>query len=262
MIATVYTNYPLSIPHCLLPTIFWDMINRRMISLLFFAVSGAALFSGCAQPKQPLIKEAAIATPMPTPQTQDRSVSEPVVLPPPRPSEVREVIERVYREAVTVYAKSPEHFITGDFNGDLSQDVAIVVIPGKGRLADINSNLANWIIGDAQPVTTLVTKTLTQPAQPTPVKVEPNDLLLAVIHGYGPAGWRDPQARQTYLLRNAVGSDMELQPLKTALNAATDKRKLPRLRGDVIMEKMGGRTGFLYWTGAKYTWYPRASPDS
>jgi hypothetical protein len=208
------------------------------------------------------MKEAAIITPAPAPQPQDRSASEPIVLPPPKLTEVREVIERVYRGAVTVYAKSDKHLIAGDFNGDQSQDIAVMVKPGAGKLADINSDLANWIIVDAQLVTTLATKRLMRPTPPAPVKVKPNDLLLAVIHGYGSTGWRDPQARQTYLLRNAVGSDMKLQPLKTALNARTDKRKLPRLRGDVVMEKMAGQTGILYWTGAKYAWYPLTSSGS
>jgi hypothetical protein len=238
------------------------MINRKMVALLFFAVSGAALFSGCAQRKQLLIKEAAIATPMPSPQPRDRSSREPIVLPSPEPSEVREVIKRVYQEVITVYAKSDKHFIAGDFNGDQSQDIAVVVKPADGKLADINSDLANWIIVDAQPARTPVAKTLTRPTPPAPVKVEPSDLLLAVIHGYGSTGWRDPQARQTYLLKNAVGSDMKLQPLKTALKAATDKRKLPRLRGDVVIEKMAGQTGFLYWTGARYAWYPLTSSGS
>jgi hypothetical protein len=238
-------------------------ISRTAYCLLLTAYClGAALFSGCAQRKQTPVREAAIITPAPAPQAQDRSVGEPIVLPSPKPSEVREVIERVYRGAVTVYAKSDRHFIVGDFNGDQSQDIAVVVKPGAEKLADINSELANWIIVDAQPVTTPVAKRSTRPTPPAPVKVEPRDLLLAVIHGYGSTGWRDPQARQSYLLRNAVGSDMKLQPIKTALNAATDKRKLPRLRGDVVMEKMAGQTGILYWTGAKYVWHPLTSAGS
>jgi hypothetical protein len=238
-------------------------VSRTAYCLLLTACClGAALISGCAQRKQPLIKEAAIITPPLAPQPQDRSSREPIVMPSPKPSEVREVIKRVYQEVVTVYAKSDKHFIAGDFNGDQSQDIAVVVKPGDGKLADINSDLANWIIVDAQHARRPVAKRLTRPTPPAPVKVGPKDLLLAVIHGYGATGWRNPQARQSYLLRNAVGSDMKLQPIKTALNDRTDKRKLPRLRGDVVMEKMAGQTGILYWTGARYAWYPLTSPGS
>jgi hypothetical protein len=230
--------------YCLLPTAY---------CLLVF-------FSGCAQPKQPL-KETAIVIPEPTQQSQDQSAGRLIVTPPPRPSEVREAVQRVYQRSVTVYAKRNGHFITGDFNGDRSQDIAVIVKPGEGKLADLNSDVANWTIQDAQNVAIHVTRTLSRPTPPAPMKVKPNDLLLAVIHGYGSSGWRDPQARQTYLLRNAVGMDLEV-PRSTVINAATDKRKLPRLRGDVVMEIMAGQTGILYWTGAKYAWYPFTSPGS
>src|SRR5262245_60286173 len=163
--------------------------SRTAYCLLLTVCCLLVLFSGCARREQPLLKEAAIATPAPTSQPQDRAANEPIVLPPPNPSEVRKAIERVYRESVTVYAKSHKQFIVGDFNGDLSQDIAVVVKPGKGKLAKINSDLANWTIGDAQNVTTFVTKRLALPTPPAPVKVEPDDILLAVIHGYGAEGW-------------------------------------------------------------------------
>jgi hypothetical protein len=236
-------------------------ISRAAYCLLPTAYCLLVLFSGCAQRKQPL-KENAIVTPAPTEQPQDRSADKPIVTPPPMPSEVRQAIQRVYQRSVTVYAKRNGHFIAGDFNGDRSQDIAVIVKPGEGKLADLNNDLANWTIQDAQNVAIHVAKTLSRPTPPAPMKVKTNDLLLAVIHGYGSTGWRDPQARQTYLLRNAVGIDLEVQPPSSVLNSATDKRKLPRLRGDVVMEKMAGQTGMLYWTGAKYAWYPLISPGS
>jgi hypothetical protein len=33
--------------------------------------------------------------------------------------------------------------------------------------------------------------------------------LLAVIHGYGANHWRDPEATQTFVLKNVVGNDLE-----------------------------------------------------
>ena len=30
---------------------------------------------------------------------------------------------------------------------------------------------------------------------------------------------------------------------------------MPRLQGDVISARLGGRPGFLFWTGGHYAWY-------
>jgi hypothetical protein len=236
-------------------------ISRTACCLLPAVCCLLVLFSGCAQRKQPL-KENAIVMPSPTAAPQDRSAGKPIDTPPPRPSEIREAIQRIYHRSVIVYAKRTGHFIAGDFNGDRSQDIAVIVTPGAGKLAELNSEVANWTIQDAQNVALHVTKTSSRPTPPAPTKVKPKDLLLAVIHGYGSTGWRDPQARQTYLIRNAVGIDLDVQPLNTVLKNATDKRKLPRLRGDVVMEKMAGEMGILYWTGGRYAWFPLSSPGS
>ncbi len=44
----------------------------------------------------------------------------------------------------------------------------------------------------------------------TPLRVEKDEPLLAVIHGYGANAWRDPEATQTFLLKNVVGADMRV----------------------------------------------------
>ena len=80
------------------------------------------------------------------------------------------------------------------------------------------------------------------------------DVLLAVIHGYGTEGWRDPQATQTYLLKNVAGSAMETHAGKEFITANRNK-KLPTLRGDLIAEMLDGKSGYLYYSGASYSWY-------
>src|ERR1044072_9835924 len=75
---------------------------------------------------------------------------------------------------------------------------------------------------------------------PAPVLATPNDLLLAVVHGHGPYGWRNTEATNAYLLRNAVGRQMTLGPFKRALAATNGRRGLLTLRGDVIKETLGG----------------------
>ncbi|HEY0406227.1 MAG TPA: hypothetical protein VGC89_10895, partial [Pyrinomonadaceae bacterium] len=67
-------------------------------------------------------------------------------LPPPKPEEVSAVVARVYKDAVTVDAGRQPLFVVGDFNGDDSQDIAVVVRPAKGKLEELNSEVANWIL--------------------------------------------------------------------------------------------------------------------
>jgi len=38
------------------------------------------------------------------------------------------------------------------------------------------------------------------------------------------------------------------------------RQKLPTLRGDVLNETIGGKAGFVFWTGAKYAWFS-VSPE-
>lgn len=176
---------------------------------------------------------------------------------PPQPSEAQEAIRRVYGQTVFVESSRPQYFIAGDFNGDNSIDLGVVVRPEHGQLARLNSELANWIRGEPQkvkpPVPSRHGRILLQMVDPT--VIEERDVLLAVIHGYGPQGWRHPQARQSYLLKNAAGSEVKLLPYKEAVKLARKFKNLPLLRGDVISQTMANGQGLLYYTGAKYGWH-------
>ena len=157
--------------------------------------------------------------------------------PGPTVAEVREAITRNYEDAAVIDNSRPTAFVVGDFNGDNSEDIAIVVKPGKGKLSKLNSEYANWILEDPrEPVHVRDLKT-----RPAPVTVSNKDSLLAVIHGVKSEGWRSTIAKQTYLLKNAAGESFEKQPSR---------------RGDVIREKLDGTTGVIYFTGAKYAWHP------
>ena len=48
----------------------------------------------------------------------------------------------------------------------------------------------------------------------TRLRIEKDEVLLAVIHGYGPNDWRDPEATQTFVLKNVVGKDLRVQNRK------------------------------------------------
>jgi len=161
--------------------------------------------------------------------------------PPPTEAELRAVVKKNYEDVVTIDESRPTPFIIGDFNGDTSEDIAIVVKPQK--LSNLNSQYVNWILEDPHNL------------QQASMNVRPNEVLLAVIHGHQREGWRHEFARQTYLLKNAVGTDLETVPIKQ-LRSSGESRLLPQVRGDVIREKLKGRGGIMYWTGGKYAWHP------
>lgn len=183
------------------------------------------------------------ASPSPVVQSdQPQQISK---LPPPEVSKVEEAVKRVFKDSGLMDISRNPNFIAGDFNGDLSQDIAVVLKPAPDKLSDLNEEFSNWIVRDPF---------ATNEKRIPRLRVAANDVLLAVIHGFGSNGWRDPQATQTYLLKNVVGSDFVAHRPKD-IAAANEGKKLPQLRGDVIGEVLGGRSGFLYYSGATYSWY-------
>jgi len=166
-------------------------------------------------------------------------------LTPPTPGEVRDAVRRVFYDRAVLDPDHKPNFLDGDFNGDNSQDIVVVLKPVPERIADLNQEAPPWILRDLllQP----------RPDMPTP-RISETESLLAVIHGYGREGWRDPQATQTYLLKNAVGARMKAQKQKEFL-AANRNKKTPRLYGDLIGELRAGSSGYLYYNQATYVWY-------
>ncbi len=187
--------------------------------------------------------------PTPTP-----AETKPLTSSPPRPEELNEAVTRVFQKAAITDTTRNPNFVIGDFNGDGSEDLAVVTKPGENSLAEINSEFANWTLEDPNKIPIPGTRPVTQMNPPVPVRAEKAETLLAIIHGVGPKGWRNPEAKQTFLLKNGVGSDMTSEPARTLLNSK-DKRALPPLQGDAIREKLHGKPGMLFWTGAKYAWY-------
>jgi hypothetical protein len=181
----------------------------------------------------------------------------PPELRPPQPTEAQEAIRRVYGQTVFVESSLPKYFIAGDFNGDNSIDLGVVVRPTPGQIANLNHELANWIRCDPQKVKPPVPqphgRLLLQMVEPT--VIDEHDLLLAVVHGYGPQGWRNPQARQSYLLKNAVGAGIKSTPFNEAIKMVGKYKNPPRLRGDVVSQTLDNKQGLLYYTGAKYAWH-------
>jgi hypothetical protein len=181
----------------------------------------------------------------PSPVVQADQPQQMAKLPPPEVSKVQEAVKRIFKDSALIDTSRKPVFVAGDFNGDLSQDIAVVLKPAPEKLSDLNEEFSIWIVRDPfAPNESRVPR----------LRVAANDALLAVIHGYGANGWRDPQATQTYLLKNVVGSHMVAHHAKDVVMASQGK-KLPQLHGDVIGEVLGDTSGYLYYAGATYSWY-------
>ncbi|MFP5263834.1 MAG: FG-GAP repeat protein [Blastocatellia bacterium] len=239
------------------------MTNRskvRTCLYLFFILVTIVASSACAKPPAQPIKEAPPSALEPAvPQEPAPPAQQgPQKAPPPPPAtiaEARAAVERVYKDSVSVASNVTPSFTVGDFNGDGSQDIAVVVKPVKEKLADINQELASWMVRDplAETLPQLMIRQGHNEPKPRPVITERDETLLAVIHGYEATGWRNPEAQQTYLLKSAVGENIRTEPKKNLLKVDKDKR--PPLLGDVIKESIAGQPGFIFYTGATYAWY-------
>ena len=229
---------------------------------LLLIVAACVLSFSCAKTPPPRAEE------KPLPPTSGSTAEAATVrsapdLPAAKPEEVEQAIDRVFKGAVTINTDRTPYFAVGDFNGDLSQDLAVAVRPAQGKLVEINDEVAPWIL--VEPV---------QTAKPAPkgaysalhtemtkrkrVVIDEGDHLLAVIHGFQSKGWRDSHATQTYVLKDAVGAKMETQGRKQIVWDG-NKDKLPRILGDVIAQSINEQYGFLYYNGAKYGWYDSRS---
>jgi hypothetical protein len=253
------------------------MNGRTRPLILCAAVALLVVFGACAEPQAPK-EESHAANSQPTANSQTTASNgeapaavaandasapasptpAPSVNAPPSPSEVRAALQRIYKDAV-VFDERAAHFVVGDFNGDGSEDIAVAARPSAAKLSDLNDELANWIVTDPRLVRPPDPRSFdphqgVQKLAPTPSRahVASGDTLLVVIHGFKGEGWRNPEALQTYLLKNAAGSPMDAQTRADA-QAALHTKTL-RLLGDVIHENLRGESGFIYWTGASYGW--------
>ena len=233
--------------------------------MLASAVVGLACGKSADETKSPELQPHAVSSNSPAPLTPPilQATATPIEAnqspgPPPKPDEVRNAMARVFAKAVALDEHQVPGFFVGDFNGDGWQDLAVVGRPSENSLPEINNEVANWTLEDPRDVPIPGTKAAEQGLPPKPVRAEKSDWLLAIIHGVGTLGWRNHEARQTFVLKNGAGSNMLVQSLKN-LRSGAGNAHLPPLRGDAISQTLGGKSGILFWTGAKYAWY---SPEN
>jgi len=234
------------------------MIRRiKLVSLLSVLGLCFSLFSGCknrsdAKPPLRAEKPIPVTTPRPTPTPEPEAK-----LPPATSAEVADAVRRIFGDDLVLVQGSAPTFIVGDFNGDSSEDVAVIAQPAAGKLNDINSDLANWTIQDADNYfVPPAGKRVVTIKRPGPSKISDGEEFLAIIHGFGAKGWRNPIARQAYVVKHAAAVFTGIAP--SVSQKSIRAMRLP-IETDIIMEIRNNKKGFLFWTGGNYAWHPSES---
>lgn len=180
-------------------------------------------------------------------------------LPPASMSDVRAAVQRIFGDTAAIDLANRSPYLVGDFNADQSEDVAVLLRPVPEKVAAINDPLSNWIVQDPHHVfiPPRDKDVVVMPPPPKRELIQTNDTLLAVIHGVGPTGFRNPIAIQTFVLRNVAGG--RLAGSRPSESLEKDVGRLPADQ-QVIAETVNGETGVLYWTGAGYAWHKESAP--
>ena len=214
-------------------------MRQKATAILTVSLAALLIFSACTSaPKRKA--EAPPPTYQSTPETATPLT--PSVANAPKLAEVQNKIKTVFKDAAVLNPNHNPNFFSGDFNGDASEDLVLILKPVN--LDDMNRQFAPWLVRN--PRSNLSTRVRPE--------INKDETLLAVIHGYGSNDWRDPDATQTFVLKNVVGADFKVQTGKDFTEANTG-RNLPRPEGDLIGETIDGTPGFLYYATSNYSWY-------
>jgi hypothetical protein len=226
-------------------------MNTGKQLLIFLVVSLA--FCGCTGKNGSTAgveKPVSVATPQPAQATATPFPK----LPPPTQAEVESAIARVFSNVLSIDRSRRQNFIAGDFNGDGSEDLAVIVRPVRGRLDEINSELANWTIQDADNAfVPSPHQRVVKMEKAAPPKVAEQEAVLAIVHGFGPQGWRNSEARQAILVKHAAAVFQGTAP--SISQKAIRLMRLP-VETEIIRGLRGREKGFLFWTGGAYAWHP------
>ena len=130
--------------------------------------------------------------------------------------------------------------LTGDFNGDGSEDAAFVATSRQGmqigtdRFHVIDPSSEYFGFGDAK-----ITSQFTSPYPGGPRYV-------LIIHGNGKAGWHAKEPKDRFVLINMAFDHLSV--------GHVEKKK--KAFDDISVEETGILNSFLYWNGHKYKWQP------
>lgn len=215
---------------------------------LILCVIIALTFCACSSSSKRAVAEAPPPKYQPTPESTPIALT--VSTTAPKQSEVEQAVKRIFKDAAVIDTNYNPSFLSGDFNGDGSQDLAVILKPAKLDL--MNQELPPWLVRQPR----------NNKASRTPAPIEKDETFLAVIHGFGANHWRDPDATQTFVLKGVVGQNLKVHSSNEFVTANSG-RKLPRPQGDLIGETVGGTAGYLYYAQATYSWYdPKTFDES
>jgi rhodanese-related sulfurtransferase len=212
-------------------------MTRHIIFVSICVLASACSSGNRVTVEQPPTPQAQAPAPAATPVDVDVAHT-------PRLAEVQDAIKRVFKDAVVLNRDHNPNFVSGDFNGDASQDLAVILKPVADKVSELNQEYPPWLLRDPR-----LNGTTGQH-----LRIARDEVLLAVIHGYGANDWRDPEATQTFVLKNAAGSDLRVQTMKEFVSSNSG-RKLPRPQGDLIGETLNGTPRYLYYAVSTYSWY-------
>src|SRR5262245_40938387 len=209
----------------------WRLGNLVAAVLAFLAIICSCKPS-TTRPEAPIVEMGFTST-----ATNSENAASPSAALPATLDEAQQAVSQVFADDVKLATEDERPLLVGDFNGDSSADIAIVVRPNVGKLAEINSPFANWSVQDpghtfGAPRDKPVVHLPPPPHLESIVKQEP---VLAIIHGSGRSGWRDPGARQSFLLTHAVGSSLRVDAPSSTLKR--DVGAFP-IAADVITESL------------------------
>jgi hypothetical protein len=116
--------------------------------------------AACSKSPQPAELRPISVSNSPTPTPSFPALAQATVTPsqanstpaPPEVEEVANAIARVFGKSTRVDQSGSPVFLMGDFNGDGSQDLAVVTKANDDALREINSELANWTLEDPHQV--------------------------------------------------------------------------------------------------------------
>ncbi len=168
-------------------------------------------------------------------------------------AETEAVINRAFNSRVEVEGERRPFYLSGDFNGDGWQDIAVVVRlkddAEQLKMTKTASVLDPWLAAAAGADGEEASEGGLQTDEPG---ASAGDLALAVIHGTKD-GWKASAPESRYLLLNSVFDELRIHRGKIEVGASGGTP--PVVKGDAIYTGSEVASGIIYWDGAAYRWY-------
>src|SRR5215813_7534699 len=110
---------------------------RTIIPCLVIALTVCA----CSSQSKRQVAEQAPPAYQPSPESTPVHLTAPAAA---KTSEVQEAVRRVFKDAAVVDTNYNPSFLAGDFNGDGSQDLAVILKPVQ--LDELNREMPPWLV--------------------------------------------------------------------------------------------------------------------